>query len=923
MFYSGWQFPTPQRIVASDSQQDANYFIQETCSPGICLIHFLSTSMRPGVSASAATAAASAASRRENNGRIHLKSDVPIHPYSGVFYFEVEVRSIATAGGNGRNSVMSLSEPELVIGICRESLPQHALPGEEAWSIGLFTAQRMAYINGKGEGEAVRFPTGARQRNSSTAAGNSDDYRARGMKVGDTVGCIVNLMEGTVRFTFNGELLDVVGTLSRRMPRHGYYPAVGMFRLLPAVSLRVVFPPLGRAASILRPPMKEKVPPPPPPPPPAAAAAAAVTTITTATAATTAAVPESGTVAAAAAAAAAAAGGVATAFSPQQEMRTTAAGYFVFNMDKYCEGIAEELVRVHQKKTAADLENECEEDSTCSCRDANIMAAIRKHLAARGMTKALSAFEKEREELQCATAATRVSSPLQEGMGLQSAEETHATRGEDNSKKSSKGAIPGGSGSSRNKISSKLVEEECQGISYSLHIQQLREDIGRGDMISGTQRILAAGVISPTTREKIASVTEDVNLLPNDFWGIIFFAQRRDILFLLRAAHLVEVTLDAMEKGLGALLSRLIGTEEPNRGATGDSTGATHVKTPITTAELMRLALHILLQPFEEVSAAARHHQRASSVGARTGDAAAFGMLDETLAKGESKWPCDDLAAHLFFTGDKTLWSGPEAPVTLLVRRSVPNMPPPKPKHQRQIVETLSMLLSHQRAVCAREEEQRYANENRAWVENWLLLVKDAKIQYRARCWCLLLHAIEDFNGALEYRLLVWLRRHEEEMREAEKGGGLGRHGATTHHREGAGRRLFPSLRSAWRHVHAAAALEPLFNIVTKAFSDRLYRASTAAQLATMAAQNGRSSTFEKGPKRNLSFRCDFMNSEEDEGRYEHGPQPGELASESGSTLTARNNNNKNELLKKTSCYNDDVRLSFLYMKSIYRAVFA
>ncbi|ESL06333.1 hypothetical protein TRSC58_05995 [Trypanosoma rangeli SC58] len=898
MFYSGWKFPTPQRIVAGEGHHGTQHFVQETSSPGICLIHFLSSNMRPGPSASAASNGA----RREGNGRIHLKSDVPIHPYSGVFYFEVEVRSVAAAaGGSDHSFVPSSAEPELVIGVCHESLPQHALPGEELRSVGLFTAQRMAYINGKGEGEAVRFPTGARHRSSGVAEGSADDHRARGMKVGDTVGCIVNLMDGTVRFTFNGELLDVVATLSRRMPRHGYYPAVGMFRLLPAVCLRVVFPPLGGSASVPRPAMTQRA----SLPPLAEDSAATATTNTN-----SAAVAGLGSAAAAAAAA---------AFFPRQETRTTAAGYFLFNVDRYCEGIADELVRLHQQKTATDIQNEGEEGAGCSCRDASIMAVIRKHLAARGMTKALSAFEKERKELHCATATT---SSLQEGKTVYSPEGAHATRSEENTKKNLKHNPQRRTNvGSHTSLSGKVVDEESQTIAYSLHIQQLREDIGRGDMFASTQRILVTGVISPTMRNKISAVIEDVNRLPSDFWGTIFFAQRRDILFLLRAAHLVEVTLGAMEEGLAALRSRLAGREEPNGGATGEDAGAASTKAPLTTAELMKLAFHILLEPFDAVSVAARHHQCASSAGVRTGDAAAFGMLDEVLAKRESGWVCDDLAAHLFFKKDKALWSGPEAPVTLLVRRSVPNMPPPKPKHQRRIIQTLSMLLSHQRVVCARAEEPYYANASLTWVEDWLVFVQDAKVQYRATCWRLLLHAIEEFNGALECRLLSWISGHEEEMQKAEKGGGLGQRGATAHRCEGVGGRLFPSLRSAWRHVHAAAALEPLLNIVTKAFSDRLHRASTSAQLATMATQSSTSSYFKKGPKRGLSFPCVCMDSEEGE----DGMSPGEAALELASTSTAKrssHNSRSADACRRVSCYNDDIRLSFMYMKSIYKAVF-
>ncbi|KEG09958.1 hypothetical protein DQ04_04381000 [Trypanosoma grayi] len=850
MFYSGWKFPTPQRLAASGCQQDANYFVQETCSPGICLLHSIATSRSPGGSS------ANAASRRDSNGRIHLKSDVPIHPNSGVFYFEVEVRSTAAGAGDASSSGGGgLAEPELVIGVCRESLPPHSLPGEEACSIGLFTAQRMVYMNGRSEGEAVRFPVGSRPRNSScssNASGPQEERRTKGVRVGDTVGCIVNLLDGTVQFTFNGELLDVGATLSRSMPSKGYYPAVGMFRFVPAVSLRVVFQPSGRSASIPRP----------------------VTAVTG--------TEEEEEL------------GVRSPLPPQQETMTAAAGYFVFNLDKYCEGIAEELLRMYRQKAA-----ESEEGGSCTCRDAKIIAAIRKHLAARGMTKALSAFEKEQEELHCS------STPLDGGAAAHSNEDSGAKKPNDRGNKAS------GSGSLED-----LTAKETH-TAYSLHIKQLLEDIGRGDMLSATHRIIDSGVISPQTLERLVSAVEDVTELSGDFWGVIFFAQRRDILFLLRAAYLVEVALNAMEKGLSGLLAHVTQTEEQ--------------RTPesLNTAEFMQIAFRVLLEPFGEASALVKRQQRASmnsdgyNGGVRTIDEAAFGMLDGTLAASEARWPGEDLAAHLFFTGMKTLWSGPEGPVTMLVRRSVPSVPPPNSKQQQRLVQTLSMLVSHQHAVCARvmQQQQQQRNISHEWIQDWVALVEEARAMYRARCWCLLLHAIEDFNGALEYRLLVWLRKREWELHEAEKGGGVGSAQTPGKAQSSGGRRLFPSLRAVWRHVHAAAAMEPLLHVVTNVFSDKLHRATAAAQFAVAAAEskNTPSTPFGRGPKRGLSFASVFAADGEGEGSDEEA----EAVAAGSHAATPSSNNGGAEPPRRLSCYNDDVRLSFLYMKSIYRAVFA
>ncbi|KAH8616897.1 SPRY domain [Trypanosoma vivax] len=882
MFYSGWEFPNPQRMMCSSEQQDGGYFVQDTYSPGISLVHFLPPNM---IRARTSTAGSP---RSRAGGRIHVKGNAPIHPNSGIFYFEVEVRSVA--GGDKNDAGVGTGEVGLVVGICRASLPPGALPGEEAGSIGLFTAQRMVYLNGRGEGESVRFPSGAYGRNSVGVrrddAGEQEERRFKGVQLGDTVGCVVNLLEGTVQFTFNGRLIDFVHTLNSRGMKQGYYPAVGVFRRLPAVSLRVVFQSAGRSMTAPRSPNT-----------PAAA--------------------ERRT------------GGLGTTNGVLRgrDASVRVSGDFLFDIDKYCASVAERVVQLHHLRVDANSPR-CETDgNSCSCHDAKITSVIRRHLAARGMTKALSAFDREQEQLGCLCTSQAGRGDDNKAMGADEHAQEERMSSERTPYEKDGFTLPDANTSEENK-SPALV--------YCSHIQRLREAILHGDTLSALQRILASNLLSPDMMEKLSDAVPGANSLSPEFYGLLFFAQRRDILFLLRMTHLVEFTFGIMEQNLGSLLAH---TGSGKHGG-GDSSTAIYSGEPVATAaQLMELALSTVIGPMEEVSVALRHHFNQSMLCGCEDEKMIFGAHENHSTGERGSLLRDELAAHLFFNGHGTSWACPEAPVALLVRRGVPSFPAPKYRKLQRMVQTLASLLSHQRAVCMRVASEGVDSLKRSSLEEWTGLVYDARSACRSRCWCLLQHAIEDFNGAVEYRLTTWLNWREQCLRGDENGASSRQFGTSSNTPRGKanegtalGKEVvhsFPSLRAMWRHVHASAALEPLFNIVSVAFSDRLSRSAMSELETGGPAEGGSTPSFRKGPRRCPLAACGSKASVEETARERSCPAMSGVCCESSSNV----NNNIDNVSIITSkgeerregmlCYADDIRLSFLYMKSIYKAVFA
>nr|CCC92393.1 unnamed protein product [Trypanosoma congolense IL3000] len=885
MFYSGWNFPMPQYLKAGDAQLESRYVVHRTPGSGVSLVHLLQPSGQQG----------------EVNNRLHLKSDTPIHPNSGVFYFEAEVRTMATGDEGGS------TELGLVIGICRESLHPFSLPGEEPNSVGLFTSKHMVYADGRGEGDVVRLPPGGRAR-SSAAHGEIDDAhcassehresrRSKGMRVGDNVGCIVNLLCGTVSFTFNGELLNYSITLSSRTGKVGYYAAIGFLCQGSAVSLRVTFPPSCRQPYIPRAPgagVDEEC-------------------------------------------------GAAHPVDITLHDEASQVGCFAFDIDRYCEGIVKGVV--HDCKSKA-KENPSSQSALvrCRCHDPSILSAIRKHLAARGMTRALSAFIKEQDELTCVRpdCGGRPSNEAKSGPKFADPTDTMQLRGP----QKNCGSPPCRGGGMR-------TEDVIRAVTYSDHIRQLRKCIDLGEVSAVTERILKCGVLHPEMIDKVKSFVEGVDTLPHDFWGLVFFAQRRDILFLLRAAHVVESTFDIMKWELQQLLRRL----QPADGskiAVGEAAGSVPTATAVgkevkvkvmTVAELMEFAYNCLLEPFQNVETADRRHRQLSCGDMRTGDAVAFGSFESGCAEGKKSF--EELAAHLFVSGQGSLWSSPEAPVTLLVRQSMPKIPPPKKRRRQQLVQTLTTLVSHQKVVCKWAEQHHKAGVSCEWVRDWLSLVEDIRHRCRTRCLTRLLHAIEDFNGALDYRLALWQRNHERRMSEVSAGGSLEQRGASVvlqRHEEVSSNTekvleevtvkesLFPSLRSVWRHVHAAAALEPLLNVVTKTFCDKFNSTVAGTRVAVEPVSTTNSPpTFDSGPKRVMLHSPEPSVSETDKENDEeedvsnkvspHGSSGRPRAAPTGSD--SKEGGIGTDVPKKGYCYVDDLRISFLYMKSVYKNVFA
>lgn len=900
MFYSGWQFPTPQRLEGRGSDAQSGYLLQNSQNSSISFVHFLPSGDRRQL-----------VRQRETGSRIHLKSDVSIHPNSGVFYFEVEVQfSGAAGGGGGGGGGGGASEPALVIGVCRRSLPSNGLPGEEANSVGLFTSQRMVYANGKREGEVVRFPTGTRARSiagnnvdningdaaasgeNGTAEGEEQEGRRfRGLRVGDTVGCIVNLLDGTVRFTFNGEILDFTAVLSRRTPKHGYYAAVGVFRRVPPVAVRVIFPSVARQTPI---------------PQPISATGAEKREDDEQRKAE----PAVGSV---------------------LNEAASRGGYFNFDIDGYCEDVTKKLVLAHLLGKAKGPVVELKENE-CTCRDTSIVAAICKHLAARGMTSALSAFEKEQQELTCAKCGCGAEPPEKADAAIpKHVDPTSEMLGAGTYNRSNGDSLTSGT----------CTESESRTVTYSAHIRRLREDVANGRMSAAVERTLSFGLVSPGVLEKVRSCVENVDALLPDCWGLLFFAQRCDILFLLRVTHLVELSFDTMQRRLEILLRNVSGEESIGRNATEDAHEAeTTTACPFTTAaELMEFAHRFLLEPMRSVASTIRQHRNSTTKGPWTSEVLAFGSFESSADEGTDSF--EELAAHLFVSGRDSSWSGPEAPATLLVRHSVPNVPAPKSQQQRHIVQTLATLISHQRAVCARAERYHKPGMSYKWAEEWLVLVEDTRRECRTRCTSLLLHAIEDFNGALEHRLVVWTQRQQQRTRGVAFGGSLEQHGASVVPSKSGGKEgenaavetrevLFPSLRSAWRHVHAAAALEPLLQVVTKAFSDQLNRVVVNARLmAESISTKEPPSTFCKGPKRGILHSPELSVSGADKKVAESNGSSASSCEPSVGSRTAPVESerecvsNNSVCQKRMACYTDDLRMSFLYMKSVYRAVFA
>lgn len=222
--------------------------------------------------AAAAAGRAKSHASRGGHSAFHVRSDCPLMPQLGVAYMEVQIEKLPRSereSTKGSGAMTSASPPlGLVVGICSDALPARKLPGEQDRSIGLFYSQSMVYSNGLGEGERVSLLTRSSAAPGATAApGNASETRAgsplpategvggewgpgspplqsyfrlaadgsspttatgtergsgspgghpslptrgrrRELREGDTLGVLVDFIEGSVRFTYNGELVE-------------------------------------------------------------------------------------------------------------------------------------------------------------------------------------------------------------------------------------------------------------------------------------------------------------------------------------------------------------------------------------------------------------------------------------------------------------------------------------------------------------------------------------------------------------------------------------------------------------------------------------------------------------------------------------------------------------------------------------------
>ncbi|KAK7197051.1 hypothetical protein NESM_000649000 [Novymonas esmeraldas] len=141
----------------------------------------------------------------------HVKSDAPAMSQAAVVFMECVVRG--PSAPQPSTAAKSIA-PALVLGVCQRSLEWYSLPGEAEHSVGFYVAQRLIVKNGSEDGDAVKLPDGS---------GGSR------VNIGDSVGCLIDLVRHQLCFTVNR---DVVATLplDASLPDGSFYFAIGLAR---------------------------------------------------------------------------------------------------------------------------------------------------------------------------------------------------------------------------------------------------------------------------------------------------------------------------------------------------------------------------------------------------------------------------------------------------------------------------------------------------------------------------------------------------------------------------------------------------------------------------------------------------------------------------------------------------------------------
>ncbi|KPA79286.1 hypothetical protein ABB37_05752 [Leptomonas pyrrhocoris] len=155
----------------------------------------------------------------------HVKSNLPILAQNGVLLMECVVgrptesgNSSTAAKGDSKQATLTAEAktkpasptpsskhplPALVVGVCPRQLPWFNLPGEANNSIGFYVTQRHIVKHGGEDTDEVIVPCDI--GNSGSGSGGGGGGR---IGEGDVVGCLVDLIQHTLSFTVNTQIVS-------------------------------------------------------------------------------------------------------------------------------------------------------------------------------------------------------------------------------------------------------------------------------------------------------------------------------------------------------------------------------------------------------------------------------------------------------------------------------------------------------------------------------------------------------------------------------------------------------------------------------------------------------------------------------------------------------------------------------------------
>ncbi|KPI84319.1 hypothetical protein ABL78_6625 [Leptomonas seymouri] len=175
----------------------------------------------------------------------HVKSNLPIFAQTGVILMEcvvgrnaAPVLSSMAAEGESRQAPSQADTkkkltppafavkhqlPALVVGVCPQQLPWYSLPGEANNSIGFYVTQRHIVKHGGEDGDEVVVPCDVGNSSNGATAGGGR------INEGDVVGCLVDVIQHTLSFTVNTQIVGTIA-MSPASEDGSLYFAIGLAR---------------------------------------------------------------------------------------------------------------------------------------------------------------------------------------------------------------------------------------------------------------------------------------------------------------------------------------------------------------------------------------------------------------------------------------------------------------------------------------------------------------------------------------------------------------------------------------------------------------------------------------------------------------------------------------------------------------------